>query len=677
MTLDELREALADEEEEVRYRALRLSQSGLEADTPGLSALLVEALADPAWRVRKLAGQRLVELEDEDAFDAMVRVMADEDDAAARNAAADALVLAAGAAVPALLRAFGGDDADQAKFVIDVLGDIGDPRAVPRLVEALALEDPNLRAASAEALGKIGGRDSADALIGLLDGDDLLLTVSALESLVRMRMAVPFSVLTPLAERRLLRRPVLRLLTRCEGEQVLETIVEAFSDSSRGTREVAVTAFGEWRRRHDLDRVIAAELLARSDETALVSAVDDALGSSDLAVQNGALEVLASRALPQMLDEVLETAADERLEELALEALLRMGPAVSAELLACAPDLPPAARRVAYGALSRIGDERAVAPLVAALDEGDDSMRAEAARALGELGDARAVGPLSRLLGRANRELARAVVEALAQLARSEREPVLEACRERLGSEEPLRIADVCRLLGEVGTLAELPLLEVTLPHPDARVRQAAISAVGHLAGADALDALRRALADESAEVRSAATRALVEEVGHEAVEALRVAAGDDDAQVASLAIQGLGQLRDLESAELLLERVADGRSAHAPAVALAALEALDRLDAPLLGAALLRGAAHPEAEVVKEAIAIASRSGTPGATEMLLEAARHEAWDVRRAAALGLAELGDADALGPVQELLAAERDEMVAAALESALRSLEARKA
>jgi len=49
-------------------------------------------------------------------------------------------------------------------------------------------------------------------------------------------------------------------------------------------------------------------------------------------------------------------------------------------------------RRDAAGALGKIGDARAVEPLIAALKDEDKDVRTAAARVLGQIRDARAVG---------------------------------------------------------------------------------------------------------------------------------------------------------------------------------------------------------------------------------------------------------------------------------------------
>ena len=67
-------------------------------------------------------------------------------------------------------------------------------------------------------------------------------------------------------------------------------------------------------------------------------------------------------------------------------------------------------------ALGRIGDARAVGPLLSALHHRDTTVRWAAAQALGELGDTRAVEPLVVLLGDPHHDVQRAAAQALTGL---------------------------------------------------------------------------------------------------------------------------------------------------------------------------------------------------------------------------------------------------------------------
>lgn len=77
---------------------------------------------------------------------------------------------------------------------------------------------------------------------------------------------------------------------------------------------------------------------------------------------------------------------------------------------------PSYSRRSAISALGRLGDERAIEPLVSALQDKDRYLRREAAKALGELGSSAAIGPLIKALEDSEEYVRRSAITALGVL---------------------------------------------------------------------------------------------------------------------------------------------------------------------------------------------------------------------------------------------------------------------
>jgi len=126
-----------------------------------------------------------------------------------------------------------------------------------------------------------------------------------------------------------------------------------------------------------------------------------------------------------------------------------------------------------------------------------NKVRAEAARALGKLGDPRAVDPLIMLLADASPDLRSSVKDALADLGHDKWKTLISDDRDILGQ------------LGKCGDPAALaPLLRV-LGDYTARVRVQAAHALGVLGDPRAVDPLIAELADRDANVRKAVATAL------------------------------------------------------------------------------------------------------------------------------------------------------------------------
>ncbi len=651
-------------DDESRYRDARALDP--EADRTAL----LSRLSDPSWRVRKAAVERLSATREPEAVAAsLLQELARSGDVGARNAAAEALARLGGAALSGLVALLSGPDAGARKLAADVLGELGQPSAGPSLAAALDDLDGNVRAAAAEALGKLGGDAAVPALVRALERGDRFLALASLEALSGLGQRPPLACLAALALDPYLRRSALRMLGAIPGRAALEIIVRGAQDSSRGTREAAFEALAEQSRSlgeqgpRELSR--ALEGGARIPERAR-----EVLSGGSARAVEGALLALGLLGEPADAPAVVRAAARESLSDAALAALRALGPKAGGALLRALPDLTPGARAFALDALSRLKERGAVPALVdlALSREAGDAERVRAAEALGALGDARALEPLALLLS--DSVTASHAARSLVELGRVDAKGVQEVCR-RL--EAPPGSAWALRVLGELGAAEDLPRFEKALCGEAAELRAAAAGAAAALGSREAEPLLRRALGDGSPQVRAAAARGLGRFGSDETARALLAALEDRDSAVASAAAESLGRHGEGQAAEALARAFERGQAAAGgPEVllAIAALRALARLNAAA-PALLSRAAAHPDAEVVKEALQAAVRM--PGGEAVLLLAARHPRWDARRAAARAIAARGDRRLLAEVKALGSSERDPLAAEAFESALRALE----
>jgi phycocyanobilin lyase alpha subunit len=181
-----------------------------------------------------------------------------------------------------------------------------------------------------------------------------------------------------------------------------------------------------------------------------------------------------------------------------------------------------AVARNAARALGKVGDERVVPELLAALADEDDGLREAAARALGELGAKDAVPPLCERLAsglegagacRPNspklQEPCEALIEALGDIGVAEA-TVVATITPFLHHERPLIRSAAARALLQLTGDPEwaghlLPLLD----HPQLQVRRAALMDLGAVGWRAALEPIRRTHAENS--LKLIALRGLVE----------------------------------------------------------------------------------------------------------------------------------------------------------------------
>jgi len=152
----------------------------------------------------------------------------------------------------------------------------------------------------------------------------------------------------------------------------------------------------------------------------------------------------------------------------------------------------------------------------------DDGVRQLAARALGKLGDARAVRPLIVALrgegAGTHQTSADAAAAALAGIGEAAAEALLAAFKEEA---EPLVRLRVARALGRLGDRRAVEPLVAALTDKEKFVRQGAAEALGKLGDGRAVEPLIAVLADPEENVRKRASEALESIGGPEAQRAL------------------------------------------------------------------------------------------------------------------------------------------------------------
>ena len=261
--------------------------------------------------------------------------------------------------------------------------------------------------------------------------------------------------------------------------------------------------------------------------------------------------------------------------------------------------------RAAAEALGRIGDPRAVEPLLAAIQAQVThmSIREDGARALGLLGDVRAVEPLIALLRTPTIHVS-PVVEALGRLGDVRAvKPLLELLREYAVSsgDRKAEHREATEAIVLIGPLA-IPVLIAVLANREENslVRDAAAIALGQTGDARAFESLIAALEDR--EVCRAAVKALdglawqpdrgasgaaywaakgkweeCVEIGAPAVRPLTAALKSKDANVRKAAAEALGRLawRPTRTAAGAAYWVAEGRWVECAKIGVPAIPSL------------------------------------------------------------------------------------------------------
>jgi HEAT repeat protein len=205
-------------------------------------------------------------------------------------------------------------------------------------------------------------------------------------------------------------------------------------------------------------------------------------------------------------------------------------------------------------ALGLVRAEGVLKPLLALLDDPHEEVRAAAVEALGHLGDPACVPALLQALPDASRHQRARVVEAIRELGPSVAHALIAHARVR-----PDDLATVAELIGFTGAAGATDDLLAWSGHADAKVRAAALQAIGSLGLDDrAYYYTLRALGDTDAAVRAMAARALGRSRRGDAAPYLAQHLGDDWL-VAAHAATALRMLGPSGERELVARQEAPG----------------------------------------------------------------------------------------------------------------------
>jgi HEAT repeat protein len=687
-----IREDLRSSDEEVR----RLAVERLAALDSEALELLVERLGDASWRVRKAAVARLVASpRSELVADALLAALSDGDDPGRRNAAVEALVGCGAALVPRLLEASKSGDVDVRKLVVDALAGIRDARAVARLVEMLDDADPNVRGAAADALGTTGQAAASLALLRLATREEEpLVRLSALRALAQLDAVVTAAELGSACDDPLLRPAAYALLGRSEDPAAAEVLLKGLGSASRSAREAAIEAL--LRILAGSEATAAQALVARARERVPAGsrAEQDALErlvEGDLPLRLVLVQFLGLLGRRELVVPILGAGGDEALAEVAAGALEAMGAVAEDTLDEAWPQLPGAARALACRVLAGSQGARAGRRLLQALDDPDPECRVAALRALGATPRLEALPTLVRRLAAAGSEPEwdadgelEAIGSTLLAIAGGPQGPaavaevsdLLVARLPVAGEAERVQIARVLARLEAPGARASMGLL---LADPSPAVRRNAVEALAREPAPEAAtESLRIALADESPLVRIAAAGVLSLAGTPAVLEDLACLARDEDVRVRAAAVRavasraagadgGTPELR--ERCLALLGAALDDEGA----VALAAIEGLDRLGDPSSARLALVALERADPEILRAVLRCIGSHGDAESLERVLPLVAHREWSVRAEATQVLAERRVGKAIPPILRRLETEQDDFVRSVILRALARLE----
>lgn len=552
MDLKEISCAQKSADEEVRRSALYSLRNFPchEAQT-----IIFNAMGDASWRVRKEAVECYVYSKpDLSSVEQLLNLLRNEENAGLRNSAAEAVIRLGSASVTPLINMIKDQDIDVRKFVIDVMGAIGDPIFVPSLLNALNDPEVNVASAAAEQLGALGDTNAAGNLMqAILERDEVLFRFSALGALGILAKPAPVpETLLKLADQDILRKAVFECLGTISDESSFKLLLDGFSCRHKNSRAAAVKSLYKIFRRSsaDLQNKMCEELQLLK-ENDIITGLLELFDSRDSALTEALLWTSTVTRDSRFIPLLIEAYTDERTADASLLALKSFGRKALYEIISQYSTLDEHGRSGLCILIAECGYTGFNDVIQDALHDSSAQVRKAAAMAVGKLGLITLISDLISLIDDCETQVYTAAVASLQSLAMISRSAIVAEV-DRFSSSKVSQHRKAAAIL--LASLGEWDRLLLLIKDEDPQVRKAAVSAIGDSRVETSGSILVLALADEDPDVRIAVADAIGKLKDKTTLDALEHALNDEDVWVQSSVIKAIAGIESARALSVIKE---------------------------------------------------------------------------------------------------------------------------
>jgi len=546
MNLHDIRCALQSADEEIRRSALYLLR---DIPGPDAQAIIFTAMGDESWRVRKEAVERYVHLKPElNSVEQLLSLLRNDENAGLRNSAAEAVIRLGSASAPLLMKMVQDQDPDVRKFVIDVMGAIGDQVFVSALLQALTDPEVNVASAAAEQLGVLGDPGAAEQLMRtILARDEVLFRFSALGALGLLAKPAPVpEALVKLAEQDIFRKAVFECLGTISDESSLNLLLNGFSCRQKNSRAAAVKALYKIYGRSSAEaQTKIRKALGLLKETGIIPGLLELFNSRDAALTEALLWISVMIRDARFIPLLIEAHADERSANASLSALKIFGCEALHEIISSYSTLDESGRSGLCILIAECGYSGFDDVIRDALHDPSAQVRKAAALAVGKLGLITLIPDLIPLVDDHETGVYAAAVSGLQLLVTFDRTAVLAEVSHFCSSKMVHHRKAAALLLASLGEPDRLLLL---IKDEDPQVRKAAVTAIGESPAEIPASTLVLALADEDPDVRIAVADVLGNSRDKTVLNALENALNDDDSWVQAAVLKAIARIEPVRA---------------------------------------------------------------------------------------------------------------------------------
>jgi len=596
MSLQEIQSCLQSDDEEIRRSALQTLKGIPLVESLGL---IFTAMGDESWRVRKESVEAFVSsAPDEHSIEELLQLLRNEENAGLRNSAAEAVIRLGTEATLPLLRMIQDPDSDVRKFIVDLMGAIGDPAFIKPLLNALQDSDVNVASAAAENLGSTGDSQVMPDLVhAIVTNKSVLFQFSALGALsvLAKPLVVPKEILM-LADQDILRKAVYDCLGSISDESSFPLLMNGLYSLQKGSRSAAVKAIFKIFGRSTLEvrQKITDELRSMNGKE-VISGLLNLFDVRDSILSEALIWCSVATGDIRFVPVLVELFEDERLAEAALNSLENYGAEGILQAIACYPTASESARSAICTLIGESGYSGYFDLIGNALKDDSAHVREAAATAAAKLGMISSIPDLVAMTDDADPDVSYSAVSSLQVLASIDHSDILNIARQFGDSEESRHRRHASILYASLGEHEGLLLLS---KDEDPMVRQSAVSAIGRLHLKPLRTTLFMALVDEHPDVRIAAADALGNIDEKMALDALEQALEDEDTWVRCAVLKAISKI-DRDRALAIIKRVHSDSEGLFMITCLQLLEADGSSDAQLI---INNSLANPDPDIARQA---------------------------------------------------------------------------
>lgn len=594
--LQKVRESLQSSDEEIRRSALHSIRN---TSSPDIHEVLFSAMGDESWRVRKEAVECYISSKPElGSVEQLLNLLRNEENAGLRNSAAEAVIRLGSVCAAPLLKIVQDQDADVRKFVIDVMGAIGDPIFIPAMLQSLKDPEVNVASAAAEQLGALGDTDAAETLMkAILDRDEVLFRFSALGALGLLAKPAPVSeALVRLADLDILKKAVFDCLGSISDESSFRLLLEGFSCRNKNCRASAVKALYKIFQRSAVEKKdIIHDALQLLKENEIIDGLPSLFDRRDAVLSEALIWLSVMTRDARFISLLIDAYTDERTANAALAALKSFGREALQEIVSRYSSLDDNGKCGLCYLIADCGYTGFNELIQASLRDHSPQVRKAAAATVGKLGLISLIPDLIGLIDDSEIHVYSAAVDSLQSLIMISRALIMAEVDQFCSSKQPHHRKAAALLLASLGERDRLMLL---IKDEDPQVRKAAVSAIGINKIDASASMLQLALTDEDPDVRIAVADALGNLGDPSVLDALEHTLNDQDAWVQSSVLRSIAAI-DISRACTIIKSI---HTKSEGLLLITCLKILEEIDCPGAEEIVRNALNNPDMDISRQA---------------------------------------------------------------------------